>query len=136
MRAVEPSKSGTVERDGLHIAYEVFGDGETTVVFVPIDTIVDSRAWKAQVPFLARRARVVTIDPRGNGRSGPADRPGRATATSSTSPTPLAVMDELGIEAAVLVGHLHVGLDRRCWWRPSTRSGCAAWSRSRRGCPS
>ena len=37
MRAVEPSKSGTVERDGVRVAYEVFGDGERTVVFVPID---------------------------------------------------------------------------------------------------
>ena len=74
MRAVEPTKSGTVERDGVHIAYEVFGDGEPTVVFTADRSIVESRAWKAQVPWLARRARVVTIDPRGNGRIGPARR--------------------------------------------------------------
>ncbi len=103
MRAVEPSKSGTVDRDGVRVAYEEFGEGEQTVVFTPIDPIVESRAWKAQVPWLSRRARVVTIDPRGNGRS---DRPadpaayGTALAVADT----LAVMDELGVESAVLVG--------------------------------
>ena len=103
MRAVEPSKSGAVERDGVRVAYEVFGEGEQTVVFAPIDPIVESRAWKAQVPWLSRRARVVTIDPRGNGRS---DRPadpaayGKAHAAADT----LAVMDELGVDSAVLVG--------------------------------
>ena len=57
-------------------AYESFGDGDTTVVFPPVDLIVDSALWKAQVPYLARHFRVVTIDPRGNGAVGPADRPG------------------------------------------------------------
>ena len=35
----------------------------------PTDPLVHSRAWKAQMPYLARTSRVVTIDPRGNGRS-------------------------------------------------------------------
>jgi hypothetical protein len=30
-------------------------------VFVPIDPLVHARAWKAQVPYLAREFRVVTI---------------------------------------------------------------------------
>jgi pimeloyl-ACP methyl ester carboxylesterase/predicted glycosyltransferase len=103
MRAVHPDRTGTVDRDGVRIAYEVFGGGEQTVLFTPIDPIVDSRAWKAQVPWLSRRARVVTIDPRGNGRS---DRPvdpaayGQPQLVADT----VAVMDELGIDAAVLVG--------------------------------
>jgi pimeloyl-ACP methyl ester carboxylesterase/predicted glycosyltransferase len=103
MRAVEPQDVGSVERGGVRIAYEVFGDGDRTVVFVPIDPIVESRAWKAQVPWLSRRARVVTIDPRGNGRS---DRPadpadyGNPHAAADT----LAVMDQLGVDSAVLVG--------------------------------
>ena len=72
MRAREPDQVGYVERDGVRIAYETFGEGETTIVFTPVDVIVHSRMWKAQVPYLARHFRVVTIDPRGNGRS---DRP-------------------------------------------------------------
>ena len=40
--------------------------------FAPTDPIVHSRAWKAQVPYLARTSGWSPIDPRGNGRS---DRP-------------------------------------------------------------
>ena len=103
MRAREPDRIGTVVRGGVRIAYEVFGDGDRTVVFVPIDTIVESRAWKAQVPWLSRRARVVTIDPRGNGRS---DRPADPAAYGSplAAADTVAVMDELGTGSAVLVG--------------------------------
>ena len=103
MRAVEPSKSATVERDGVRIAYEVFGEGEQTVLFTPIDPIVESRAWKAQVPWLSRRARVITIDPRGNGRSDRPPDPAAYGKTHAVADT-LAVMDELGVDSAVLVG--------------------------------
>jgi pimeloyl-ACP methyl ester carboxylesterase/predicted glycosyltransferase len=109
MRAVEPSKSGTVERDGLHIAYEVFGDGETTVVLTA-DTIVESRAWKAQVAWLSRRARVITIDPRGNGRSDRTTDPALLGCPVGAADT-LAVMDELGVEDAVVAG-----ICTSAWW--------------------
>ena len=72
MRARYPDTEGFVERDGVKVGYEVFGSGEPALVFAPTDPLVHSRAWKAQVPYLARTSRVVTIDPRGNGRS---DRP-------------------------------------------------------------
>jgi pimeloyl-ACP methyl ester carboxylesterase len=65
----------------------VFGEGEPAVVFAPLDPIVHSLAWKAQVPYLARRSRVITIDPRGNGRS---DRPQSPAAYTDAEswPTP------------------------------------------------
>jgi pimeloyl-ACP methyl ester carboxylesterase/predicted glycosyltransferase len=73
------------------------------VVFFPIDTIVHSRAWKAQIPYLARFYRVVVIDPRGNGRS---DRPTDPMAYRDDEfvADTIAVMDEVGVDRAVLVG--------------------------------
>ena len=43
------------------------------MLLLPTWSIVHSRFWKAQIPYLARHCRVVTFDGRGNGRS---DRPG------------------------------------------------------------
>ena len=103
MRAREPDRSGYVVRDEVRVYFEVFGDGPDPIVFTPADIIVDSRMWKAQIPYLARRRRVVVIDPRGNGRS---DRPigpgnyGDLTAVGDL----LAVMDACAIDRAVLVG--------------------------------
>jgi pimeloyl-ACP methyl ester carboxylesterase len=77
MRACLPSREGTVERDGVAIFYEVYGDGEPTVLLLPTWSIMHSRCWKMQIPYLARHYRVVTFDPRGNGRS---NRPAGAEA--------------------------------------------------------
>ena len=103
MRAREPDEQGYVGRDGVRVAYESFGDGEQTVLFPPPDLIVHSRLWKAQVPYLARHFRVVTIDPRGNGRS---DRPTdpAAYADAELVGDSIAVLDHLGVDRAVLVG--------------------------------
>jgi pimeloyl-ACP methyl ester carboxylesterase/predicted glycosyltransferase len=103
MRARYPDTEGFIERDGVKVGYEVFGQGEPAIVFPPIDGIVHSRAWKAQVPYLARSFRVVTVDPRGNGRS---DRPQSAEAYADTEwvADTIAVMDATGVDRAVLVG--------------------------------
>ena len=55
------------------------------------------------MPYLARTFRVVTIDPRGNGRSG---RPQSADAYADTefAADTIVVMDAVGIDQAVLIG--------------------------------
>ncbi len=68
-RARHPDIDGFVERDGVRIHYEVYGDGDPTVLLLPTWSIVPSRMWKMQIPYLARHARVVTFDGRGTGRS-------------------------------------------------------------------
>ena len=92
-----------MERDGVRIAYEACGSTGPAVVFIPSWAIVHQRQWKAQVPYLARHARVVTFDPRGNGRS---DRPESPAAYSDREAAgdAVAVMDALGLERAALVG--------------------------------
>ena len=76
-RARYPDEEGRVERDGVSVFYEVYGDAPTTFLLFPTSPISHARLWKAQIPYLSRRYRVVTFDPRGNGRS---DRPAAAEA--------------------------------------------------------
>ena len=48
MRAMAPSRDGYVERDGVRVHYEVYGDAEPTVFLLMPDLIVQSEAWKAR----------------------------------------------------------------------------------------
>jgi len=101
-RACYPDSTGYVERDGVRVFYELYGEGEPTVLFLPTWSIIHARTWKAQVPYLARHGRVLTFDPRGNGKS---DRPAdpEAYAPQEFAEDALAVMDATGTERAVLV---------------------------------
>jgi pimeloyl-ACP methyl ester carboxylesterase/predicted glycosyltransferase len=101
-RARYPDREGYVERDGVRVFYELYGEGEPTVLLLPTWSIVHSRFWKAQIPYLARHCRVVTFDGRGNGRS---DRPAGAAAyhPDEFAQDTLAVMDATDTEHASLV---------------------------------
>jgi pimeloyl-ACP methyl ester carboxylesterase len=72
------------------------------VMLYPTWEIVHSRAWKLQIPYLARHCRVVTFDRRGHERSDRPDDPA-ACRPRNTIGDPLAVLDEVGAERAVLV---------------------------------
>ena len=102
-RARYPDEEGYVERDGVRIFYEVYGEVEPTVLLLPAWSIVYSRHWKMQIPYLARHCRVVTFDGRGSGRS---DRPAGAEAyeVRKFALDALAVLDATETERAVLVG--------------------------------
>ena len=84
-RARYPDESGYVERDGVNLYWEVYGAGEPTVLLMPTWSIIHSRHWKMQIPYLARHCRVLTFDGRGNGRS---DRPTSPTRTARRSSPP------------------------------------------------
>jgi pimeloyl-ACP methyl ester carboxylesterase len=101
-RACYPEETGFVERDGVRVFYEVYGQGEPTILFLPTWSIVHSRGWKMQIPYFARHCRVLTFDGRGNGRS---DRPAdpQAYAETEYAADALAVMDATATERAVLV---------------------------------
>ena len=102
-RARYPDTEGYVERNGVRIHYEVYGEGQPTVLLLPTWTIIHARHWKMQIPYLARHCRVITFDGRGNGRS---DRPTEASAYAETeyAADALAVLDATGTDRAVIVG--------------------------------
>jgi len=102
MRARYPDSTGFVERNGVRTFYEVYGDGEPTVLLMPTWSIIHSRHWKLQIPYLARYRRVLTFDGRGNGRS---DRPTdpEAYREDEFAADALAVMDATATDRAALV---------------------------------
>jgi pimeloyl-ACP methyl ester carboxylesterase len=113
MRAREPDADGYVDRGGVKLHWEVFGEGEPTLLLLPTWTIVHARFWKAQVPYLARHFRVVTCDGPGNGRS---DRPLEAGPYSceEQARAATAVLDATGTDRAVPVS-LSMGALRALW---------------------
>jgi pimeloyl-ACP methyl ester carboxylesterase len=104
-RARLPDRDGwATDHDGVRVHWEVYGEGSSqTILLLPSAPIVHSRQWKGQVPYLARHARVVTFDGRGNGRS---DRPTRVAAYEQARIVGdvRRVLDATGTERAVLVG--------------------------------
>ncbi len=103
-RARHPDRAGSIDFEGLPFGYEIFGEGDPTILLMPTWTIIHSRFWKFQVPFLSRFYRVVTYDGPGNGSSlrttDPADY-----AVGAYVERARRLMDELEIESAVVVGY-------------------------------
>ena len=85
---------------GVRLYYEVYGSGEPAFFLLPTWSIIHSRHWKMQIPYLARHGRVVTFDGRGNGRS---DRPAAGYDEREFAADALAVMDATATGRAVLV---------------------------------
>jgi pimeloyl-ACP methyl ester carboxylesterase/predicted glycosyltransferase len=102
-RAVYPDQEAAVRPGGVPVRWESYGRGEPAILFMPTWSIIHSRCWKQQIPDFARRHRVLTFDPRGNGGSG---RPADPAAYSEEvfAADALAVMDAAGVGQVVVVG--------------------------------
>jgi pimeloyl-ACP methyl ester carboxylesterase len=96
------STAGTaVSADGVSIAYEVLGEGEPALVFVH-GWAGYRREWTSQMTHFADGYRVVAIDLAGYGESGDARRQWTMGAFGEDV---AAVVKQLGIARAVLIGH-------------------------------
>ena len=102
-RARQPDETGFIERDGIRVFWERYGNGSPTILLMPTWSLFHSRHWKMQIPYLARLFRVVTFDGRGNGRS---DRPTAVAAYADTEyvADAVAVLDATGTDRAVVAG--------------------------------
>jgi 3-oxoadipate enol-lactonase len=85
------------------IYYEETGSGEALVLTPSF--LCSGQMWRGQVPALERGYRVINIDLRGHGHSGPANR--RYSLYDLVSDV-IAVLDQLGVERAIWCG-LSVG---------------------------
>ncbi len=97
-------KSGALtvpSADGVPIAYEVHGQGEPALVLVH-GWSCDRSYWKEQIEYLSAQYRLVLVDLAGHGESGT----GRKDYTMSAFGADVAaVVDSLGLQKVVLVGH-------------------------------
>ena len=97
-------KSGALavpSADGVPIAYEVHGQGEPALVLVH-GWSCDRSYWKEQIEYLSPQYRLVLVDLAGHGESGT----GRKDYTMSAFGADVAaVVDSLGLQKVVLVGH-------------------------------
>ncbi|HEX7996508.1 MAG TPA: alpha/beta fold hydrolase, partial [Streptosporangiaceae bacterium] len=106
MRARLPDREGFIQRDGLRVAFEIFGNGDPTLLLIPASPITHARSWKGIAPTLARSLTVITTDGLGTGRS---DRPRTPEphAPAEVTANLLAVLDAADIAQALLVAHCH-----------------------------
>jgi pimeloyl-ACP methyl ester carboxylesterase len=102
MKACQPLAEGVVVRDGVEIHYERYGQGTPAIVLLPTWSLVTSRHWKMQIPYLSRHFTVLCFDGRGNGRSGRPAQPAAYTDVEFAADS-LAVMEANAVEKAVLV---------------------------------
>jgi len=86
--------------DGVRIAFEVAGRGETTVVLIHCG-FCDQSVWRYQIGPLSQRYQVVTLDLAGHGVSG-AER--EVWSVSAFAGDVEAVLDAVSAERVVLVG--------------------------------
>src|ERR671910_914157 len=87
--------------DGVPIRYFVAGRGEPAVVLVH-GWAMDRHLWDGQVAALAAKHRVITLDLAGHGQSG---KERRAWTVSAFGEDVKAVVETVGAQQVVLVGH-------------------------------
>lgn len=106
MSDFKPPETRYAQSDDVSIAYQVMGDGAIDLILVPgfishIEFQHELPGYTAFLQRLARFARVVTFDKRGQGMS---DRMSGAPSLEVRMDDVRAVMDNIGSKRAVLVG--------------------------------
>ena len=106
MRARYPDHEGFVDRDGVKVGYEVYGQGAPAAFLVPSYPITHARSWKGVIPFLSRHVTCVTTDGRGTGRS---DRPHESESygPEQVDADLVAVLGAAGVGRSVVIAHCH-----------------------------
>jgi pimeloyl-ACP methyl ester carboxylesterase len=89
-----------VSANGVELYYEVHGQGQPLVLISGLGYTLWQ--WHRMVPFLAEHFQVITFDNRGVGRS--EKPPGPYTAQMLAADT-AALLDELGMDKAIVMGH-------------------------------
>jgi len=90
-----------VSKDGVRIAYSVYGKGEPALVFVH-GWCGDRSVWQKQAPYFAKKYKVVALDLAGHGRSG---RQRQAYTQEAFGEDVAAVVNAVKADKVILIGH-------------------------------
>lgn len=87
--------------DSERIAYDVFGKGKTTLIFIH-GWSCDGRYWQKQIPVFAKEYQVIAVDLAGHGHSS-LDRSEYSILSFANDVK--AVIEKENIDRAILIGH-------------------------------
>jgi pimeloyl-ACP methyl ester carboxylesterase len=94
--------SGYADVNGLHLYYEIHGDGGTPLVLLHGGVMTIELTYAALLPELTQRHRVIGVDFQAHGRTADIDRD---LTYANLASDVVALLDHLGIERAHVVGH-------------------------------
>ena len=100
-QAQTPWPQVAISKDGTPISYEVFGQGEPTLVFVH-GWSCDARYWRMQVAHFSKKHRVIVLDLAGHGHSGLSRKKYTMSAFGEDVQS---VVDAAGGGRTILIGH-------------------------------
>ena len=95
----------TVRVNGIELYYELHGAGEPVVLIQGLGANITG--WDLQLEPLSRQYQLIAFDNRGAGRS---EKPEEPYSIHQMADDTAALMDELGIESAHVVGHSMGGM--------------------------
>jgi pimeloyl-ACP methyl ester carboxylesterase len=98
---ISANSKTAISKDGVKIAYSAYGKGEPALVFV--HGWCGSRAvWYKQVPYFAKKYKVVVLDLAGHGASG---RQRKEYTQEAYGEDVAAVVNAAGADKVILIGH-------------------------------
>ena len=98
---IEPRTDGYVDVNGVHMYYEVYGEGSPLVLLHGGGLTIELD-FAALLPELVTRHRVIAVEMQGHGRT--ADT-GRAITPAALASDVVGLLDHLGIDRAHVLGH-------------------------------
>lgn len=94
---MDPNKSASIRVADSELYYEIYGDGRPLILLH--GHWANSKVWEPQIEALSQAYQVIAYDLRGHGRSTVGELPYSHVDDLTT------LMDRLGLETAVLIGH-------------------------------
>src|SRR6266496_248603 len=98
---LEPRRSGYADVNGLHMYYELYGEGSPLVLLHGGMLTIDLN-FATLIPALAREHQPIGVELQGHGRTADIDR---AITPAALASDVVGLLDHLGIDTAHVFGH-------------------------------